>query len=61
MLTKNKLLEPKDILEVAFYYKLLKLDQVYQLIHMMFDDTAQPNEMASRYPISLYKVLVEYE
>ena len=49
------------VYEVALYYRILKIDDIYQLILMMFSENNKIWEIASLYSISLYKILIEYE
>ena len=54
-------MEPKDILEVALHYRILKVDEIYQLIFAMYDENNSLADITSVYPISLYKLLIEYD
>ena len=58
---KQKVMEAKDILEVAFYYNLLKVDQILNLIKILYHEDNLIKDFASIYPVSLYKLLTQYE
>ena len=60
-LNKNKIMESKDIIEIAIYYQMLNIDQIYELILILYNQSNLIRDIDSVYPISLYKLLIEYD
>ena len=58
---KNKMLEVKDIIEIALFYNILKVDELLSLIKILYHEDNIIKDFATIYPVSLYKLLAQYE
>ena len=58
---KNKLVEAKDIVEIGLYFNILESNALYDLINILYDRENFIKDFTSLYPVSLYKLLIQYE
>ena len=58
---KNKLIEAKDIIEIGLYFNLLESTVLFNLINILFDREDYIKDFTNIYPVSLYKLLTQYE
>ena len=54
-------MESKDIIEIAIYYQMLNIDQIYELTLILYNQNNLIRDIDSVYPLSLYKLLIEYD